>query len=402
MKIPFMDLKQQYAALWEEIGPELQTLFGQCAFIGGDYVRKFEREIADYLGVKHAIGCGNGTDALSLALRACGVKPGDEVITTPFSFFATAEAVAAVGAIPVFVDVKHSDYTMDPDKIEAAITEKTKVILPVQIFGACCDMERVSQIARRHGLRVVEDDAQAIGSSYKGRMAGTLGDIGCFSFYPTKNLGGCGDGGMCTTNDDDLAVILQALREHGAGKNGAKALELLDGIPAEVETSEQASELYDPYKYYNYLIGYNSRLDAIQACVLSIKLKRLESYNRRRTEIAKRYLDGLTKAVQCPDYSGERVPCWHQFVILSAYKEKLCRYLGEHGIGSGTFYPVPLHRQKAFNAENCKNAGASLPTAEKISAQSVCLPIYPELSDEQVDYVIEIVNGFYEEREVVC
>ena len=398
MRVPFMDLKEQYGALWGEIGPELQKLFSQCAFIGGSYVQTFEREMAEYLGVKHALGCGNGTDALSLALRACGVKPGDEVITTPFSFFATAEAIAAVGAVPVFVDVKPDDYTMDPGKIEAAVSEKTKVILPVQIFGACSDMDRIVEIARGHGLKVVEDDAQAIGSSYKGRKAGTLADIGCFSFYPTKNLGGCGDGGMCTTNDDDLAVILQALREHGAGKTGARALELLDGVSAAVETAEQATELYDPYKYYNYLIGYNSRLDAIQACVLSIKLKRLDGYNARRAEIARRYLDGLTKEVRCPDYSGDRVPCWHQFVIRSAYKEALCRYLGEHDVGSGTFYPVPLHRQKAFHAGNCKNAGASLPTAEAISAQSVCLPIYPELTDAQVDYVIETVNAFYKEK----
>ena len=394
MRVPFMDLKEQYGALWTEIEPELQTIFEKCTFIGGPYVQKFEQEMADYLGVKHALGCGNGTDALMLALRACGVKPGDEVITTPFSFFATAEAVAAVGALPVFVDVRASDYTMDPDKIEAAITEKTKVVLPVQIFGACCDMDKIVEIAHRHGLKVVEDDAQAIGSSYKGRKAGTLGDIGCFSFYPTKNLGGCGDGGMCTTSDDELAVILRALREHGAGKNGATALELLEGISAAAETVERATELYDPYKYFNYLIGYNSRLDAIQACVLSIKLKRLDAYNARRAEIAKRYLNGLTSEVRCPDYSGERVPCWHQFVICSAHKESLCRYLGEHDIGSGTFYPVPLHRQKAFRDVNCKNAGSSLPTAEMISSQSVCLPIYPELTDEQVDYVIETVNKF--------
>ncbi len=394
MNVPFMDLKEQYGALWTEIGPELEKLFARCAFIGGSYVQSFEEEMQAFLSAGHALGCGNGTDALSLALRACGVQPGDEVITTPFSFFATAEAIAAIGAVPVFVDVKRSDYTMDPERIEAAVTEKTKVILPVQIFGACCDMDPINEIARRHGLRVVEDDAQAIGASYKGRMAGTLGDIGCFSFYPTKNLGGCGDGGMCTTNDGDLALILRALREHGAGKNGARALELLGGPAVQAESAEQATELYDPYKYYNYLIGYNSRLDAIQACVLSIKLKHLNAYNARRAEIARRYLAGLNDSVRCPDYSGDRVVCWHQFVVCSEHKGELCKYLAEHGVGSGTFYPVPLHRQKAFHDGNCKNAGAGLPVAEEICAQSVCLPIYPELSDEQVDYVIETVNGF--------
>ena len=398
MKVPFMDLKTQYAGLWNEIEPKLKTVFEQCAFIGGTYVLRFEQEMAEYLRVKHSVGCGNGTDALSLALRACGVQPGDEVITTPFSFFATAEAIAAIGAVPVFVDVRKSDYTMDPEKIEAAITEKTRVILPVQIFGVCCDMDKITEIAHRHGLRVIEDDAQAIGSSYCGRMAGTLGDIGCFSFYPTKNLGGCGDGGMCTTNDDDLALILRSLREHGAGKSGARALELLEGASVQAETTEKATELYDPYKYFNYLIGYNSRLDAIQACVLSTKLRHLSDYNARRSEIAQRYLNGLSKAVHCPDYSGDRIPCWHQFAVCSEHKNELCRYLDAHGVGSGTFYPVPLHRQRAFHEGNCKNAGASLPVAEWVSARSVCLPIYPELSNEQVDYVIETVNGFYEGR----
>jgi len=398
MNVPFLDLKQQYQGIKAEVEPQVLKLLEGCSYIGGSYVANFEKEMAAYLDVKHVIGCSSGTAALVLALRACNVCPGDEVITTPFTFFATAEAVSSIGAIPVFVDVKQDDYTIDPDKIEAAITDRTKAILPVHIFGAVCDMDRIMEIAKKHQLRVIEDDAQAIGSVYKGRKAGTLGDVGCFSFYPTKNLGGCGDGGMVTTNDDDLAVILHALHEHGAGRNGAKALELLSGVKEEAETAEQETELYNPYKYFNYLIGYNSRLDALQACVLSVKLRHLDAYNAQRAHIAERYLEGLTGKIRRPVYACDSKPCWHQFVVRSAYKQELCSYLSEHGVGNGTFYPVPLHRQKAFDAHNCKNPNASLPVAEEISSQSVCLPIFPEMTEEQIQYVIDTVNTFYEGR----
>lgn len=398
MNVPFLDLKQQYQTIKAEVEPQVLALLEGCSYIGGRYVDAFEQEMSAYLDVKHAIGCSSGTAALVLALRACNVQPGDEVITTPFSFFATAEAIACIGALPVFVDVKQEDYTIDPEKIEAAITERTKAILPVHIFGAACDMDRIMEIARTHKLRVIEDDAQAIGSVYKGRKAGTLGDIGCFSFYPTKNLGGCGDGGMITTNDDDLALVLRALREHGAGQNGAKALELLGGAQEKVEMSEQVTELYNPYKYYNYLVAYNSRLDAIQACILSIKLKHLDEFNAKRAHIAQRYLDGMTAKLRRPEYAENCKSCWHQFVVRSDYKQELCGYLSEHGIGNGSFYPVPLHQQKAFNERNCVNPNAYLPVAEEISAQSVCLPIFPEMTEEQIQYVIDMVNKFYEER----
>lgn len=399
MQVPFLDLKAQYRALLPEIREEIMPIFESCAFIGGSHVRDFEDRMSEYLGAKHVIGCGSGTDALVLALRACNVRPGDEVVTTAFSFFATAEAIAATGAKPVFVDVKHSDYTIDPEKIERAISDKTKAILPVHIFGALCDMDAINAIAKKHGLYVIEDDAQAIGAEYKGRKAGTLGDIGCFSFYPTKNLGGCGDGGMVTTNDDTLAVNIRALHEHGAGRNGALALGNLEGVSEEPETAEKATELYDPYKYYNYLIGYNSRLDAIQACVLSIKLKHLEEYNSARAHHAAYYMKHLTDRIRLPEYAEDTVPCWHQFVIRSEHKAELCAYLTEHGVGNGTFYPVPLHQQKAFNASNCVNPGASLPVAEELSSETVCLPIFPEMSDGMLEYVVNTVNGFYEEKE---
>ena len=400
MNVPFFDIKQQYQQLKHEIEVEISGLLENCAYIGGDYLTNFERQAAEYLSAKHAMGCSSGTSALILALRACNVRPGDEVITTPFTFFATAEAIACIGAIPVFVDVRQDDYNIDPDKIEHAITKKTRAILPVHIFGAPCDMDSINRIARNHGLKVIEDCSQAIGSSYKGRMAGTLGDVGCFSFYPTKNLGGCGDGGMVTVNDDDLYAVLLALHEHGAGRNGAKAARLLNGAVNDPISAESSTEWYDPYKYFNYLIGYNARLDAVQACVLSIKLKRLDQFNANRARIAHAYMNGLTERLRQPVYRTDTRPCWHQFVVRSAYKRELCDYLHDHGVGSGTFYPVPLHRQKAFDAGNSRVAGNgdSLPVAEEISAQSVCLPMFPELTDGQIFHVINTVNRFYEER----
>lgn len=398
MKVPFLDLKIQYQGIKDEVEPQILDIMKNCCYIGGKYVNDFERSMEDYLGVKHVSGCSNGTDALVLGLKACGVNPGDEVITTPFTFFASAEAIASIGAIPVFVDIRREDYTIDPDKIEAAVTDKTKAIMPVHIFGAPCDMDRINEIAGKYSLKVIEDAAQAIGSEYKGRKAGTLGDVGCFSFYPTKNLGGAGDGGMVTTDRDDLDVILRAYKEHGAGQSGAKAQELLGGEPERLETGEIVTELYNPYKYYNYLIGYNSRLDALQAAVLSVKLKHLDEYNANRAKIARMYFDGLTDRLRRPVYSSDIKPCWHQFVVCSEYKEELCAYLSENGVGSGTFYPVPLHLQKAFNSSNCKNYGAGLDIAELTASQSVCLPIFPEMSEEQVMFVINIVNRFYEEK----
>lgn len=396
MKVPFLNLKIQYEKIMKEINAEIEDVFKNTAFIGGEKVKVFEENIAEYVGTKYAVGCNSGTDALVLALRACGVLPGDEVITTAFSFFATAEAIAAVGAIPVFIDINESDYNIDVSKISEAITDKTKAILPVHIFGAPCDMDAIMSIAKKHGLRVIEDDAQAIGSMYKGRKAGSLGDVGCFSFYPTKNLGGAGDGGMVTTNDEELATIMRALREHGSGLNGAKALEYLGGAVEDTIVNEKVTDLYNPYKYYNYLIGYNSRLDAIQASVLNIKLKYLDGYNERRRQIAKMYIDNLTKKVVTPVYSENVVSCFHQFVIATDCKYELCDYLNKNEVGCGTFYPVPLHEQKAFNSDNCKNYNIDLPVSQMMSEKTVCLPIFPEMSDDMVEYVIECVNKYFE------
>ena len=398
MNVPFLDLKEQYKTIQNEAETAVLDILENCCYIGGKYVADFENEVKNYLNTGYALGCSNGTDALVLGLKACNIKPGDEVITTPFTFFATAEAISSIGAIPVFVDVKEEEYNIDPEKIEAAITDKTKAILPVHIFGAPCDMDRIMDIARAHSLYVIEDCAQAIGSEYKGRKAGSLGDVGCFSFYPTKNLGGVGDGGMVTTSNEEIYIAVKAYKEHGAGEAGARLIEIREGIKEEINEETSQTELYNPYKYYNYVIGYNSRLDAIQAAVLSVKLKHLDDYNSLRTRIAKKYFDCLSDKLRRPQYTNDIKPCWHQFVIRSEYKGELCAFLSENGVGNGSFYPIPLHKQKAFNSNNSKVSGGNLPVAEMLATQTVCLPVFPEMTDEQINYVIETVNKFYEDK----
>ena len=391
MKVPFYGIQQQNSPLYDEIRADIEEVFKTSSFVEGPAVKKFERSVEEYLGSAHAVTCGNGTDALMLALRACSVNPGDEVITSPFSFFATAEAIAAVGAVPVFVDIRNTDYLIDPDKIEEAITDKTKAIIPVHIFGCCCDMDRINEIAHRHGLKVIEDAAQAIGSEYKGRKAGTLGDIGCFSFYPTKNLGGCGDGGMCTTNSDDLETILRAVKAHGSGEIGAKAREILGGGMGEASGTEFG---IDYQKYHNHVVGYNSRLDSLQAVCLSAKLKKIDLYNKRRDEIAEMYSANLPINVKIPLYDVNTKPCWHQFAIRTSRKKGLSRFLTENGVGNAAFYQVPLHKQAALVGK-CRVPDDGLPVAEKVCSETVCLPIYPELTDEQAMYVIEKVRDFF-------
>ena len=362
----------------------------------GPKTKEFERQITEYCGSAKTVCLSAATTALEMTLRVLGIGQGDEVIVPAYTYTASCSVICHVGATPVMIDSQTDREEMDYSKMAEAITEKTKAILPVHIFGAPADMDKINEIAKKHGLKVIEDDAQAIGSEYKGRKAGTLGDVGCFSFYPTKNLGGAGDGGMVTTNDDDIFTMLKAYKEHGAGEAGAKTLELQEGIVESIDTAEKATELYNPYKYFNYVIGHNSRLDAMQAAVLSVKLKHLDEYNAKRAAIAKKYFDGLTDKIKLPQYDEDTKPCWHQFVIRSEHKSELCAFLSENGVGNGTFYPVPLHRQKAFNTGNSRISGDSLPVAEMISSQSVCLPVFPEMTDEQVQYVIETVNRFYE------
>ena len=392
MNVPFLDLRRQYENLREELEIAVIEVMRSGAYIGGKYVDEFEKNMKAYLGVDYVISCANGTDAIMIALRACGVGPGDEVITTPFTFFATAEAVAAIGALPVFADIGESDFNIDPCKIEEKITPKTKAILPVHIFGWPCEMDEINRIAKNNGIVVVEDAAQAVGCEYKGGKIGNSNNLVTFSFYPTKNLGAFGDAGMLATNDENLALIARALREHGMAKIGAKAKELLYGTKNEHAIEHTGDSLYNPYKYFNYLIAYNSRLDAVQAAILNVKLRRLDEYNTNRARIASIYESGLKNFVKTPMPPPNGKSCYHQYAIRTKRKVVLGEYLSGRGMGSGAFYPVPLHLQKAFDYLGYKPG--DMPIAEMIASQTVCLPIFPELTDEEAEAVITAIVEF--------
>lgn len=392
MKIPLLDLQRQYKQLKDELEPVMLETLASGGYIQGPRVMHLEQSLCDYLGVRHAVTVGNGTDALVIVLKAMGIGAGDEVITTPFTFFATAESIAAVGAVPVFCDVCEDTFNLDPEKLEEKITKKTKAIMPVHIFGQPADMAEIDAVAKKYGLRVIEDACQAIGAEYKGEKIGTLGDAACFSFFPTKNLGCFGDGGLITTNDDDLAIICRAMREHGSGKNGALAAKAM-GQSVELLDVEQGDLLYNPYKYFNYLIGCNSRLDAVQAAVLNVKLSYLDSWNKKRAEHAEYYTKALIgSAYRTPTVFEDRKHCFHQYALRTDHKDALADFLAENGIASGAFYPVPLHLQKVFEGPGYQKG--AFPVAEKICAQTVCLPIFPELTEEEQDYIIDILKKF--------
>jgi dTDP-4-amino-4,6-dideoxygalactose transaminase len=396
MKVPVLDLKRQYEIIKDEVESEILEVSRSGYYIMGPKVAKFESEMSVYLNVKHIISVSNGTDALVLALKACGIAEGDEVITTPFSFFATAEAVSLVGATPVFVDVEDKAFNIDPDKIEAKITDKTKAILPVHIFGQASDMDSINSLAKRHNLYVIEDACQAIGAKFKGANVGTLGNIACFSFFPTKNLGAFGDAGMIATNDDSLAIICKALREHAGGKMGSDAKDIRNGKYKENEQKEENS-LYNPYKYYNYLIGHNARMDAMQAAVLSVKLKYLDSFNEKRAATAKYYIEQLKDCdVITPVNLENRFHIWHQFAIRTKEKDKLGEYLSKNGISTGAFYPVPLHLQKAYEFLGYKTG--DLPVSEMLAGETLCLPIFPELDDDEKEYVVTKIIEYFTKK----
>jgi dTDP-4-amino-4,6-dideoxygalactose transaminase len=394
MNVKLFDLTRQYQTLKDQLEPAVCKLMAGGLFIQGEAVSLFEQSFAAYIGVKHAIAVNSGTDALLIAMRALGIGAGDEVITTPFTFFATVEPILNLGATPVFADVCPDTFNIDPADIERRITKKTKAILPVHIFGQPARMDEILQIASKHGIKVIEDACQAVGSEYGGRKTGSLGDVGCFSFFPTKNLGAFGDGGMITTDDDRTATLCRAYLQHGAGQNGAKARHYLDGSPDDLADAVEPSGLYNPYKYYNYVVGYNSRLDAMQATVLSVKLPYLDRFNQFRTRIADAYTAGLSdcKTVAVPAVASGVKPVWHQYALRCERKEALMQHLADHHIGCAPFYPVPLHLQKALDTLGYKPG--DLPAAERLSAQSVCLPIFPELSVEEIAYILKTLREF--------
>ncbi len=359
--IPMVDLKRQYHKLKDEIDQGMLTALENTQFILGPNVREFEKEAADNLGAQHAVSCASGTDALHLALLAAGIGPGDEVITTTFTFIATAEAICYLGATPVFVDIDDKTFNMDLDATESAITDKTRAIIPVHIFGQPVDMSRIMQLADKHNLLVVEDCAQSYGADIKGKMTSTFGIAGCHSFFPSKNLGCFGDGGMVTTDDENVAERLGVLRNHGSFE-----------------------------RYHHNIIGYNSRLDELQAVILRTKLKHIKEFNHERRRAAHYYSEQLTGLVTPPHEDGIGTHVYHQYVTLTDKRDAIMNKLTENDIACAIYYPIPLHKQPVF-AEQYKTV--SLPVSERVSEQCMALPIHPELTNKQIDQIISVIKS---------
>lgn len=385
MNIQLMNIRRQHETHAAEYEEAALRVLRSGGYIGGEDVAVFEEEFAVYQGAKYGISCGNGTDALVLALRAMGIGPGDEVVTVSWTFFATAESVAAVGATPVFVDVCPDTYCMDPALVEKAITDKTKAVLPVNFYGQSCDMDALRAICKEHGLWLIADCAQSAGTRYKGERKNALGDVSCFSFFPTKNLGCDGDGGMILTDNESVARACRSLKVHGCGKDGLWTLRReyeMKGktLPENIPVGES--------KYYNYLIGYNSRLDAIQAAILRKKLTHLDEFVEGRRKNARLYNEALAGTEYVtpfePDYST------HSYYIYALKHRDAQRIMGrlkEAGVPCGTYYPVPLHLQGAF-AELGYREG-DLPVTEELSQTTFAIPIFPELFDEERDYIVK-------------
>jgi dTDP-4-amino-4,6-dideoxygalactose transaminase len=377
LSVPALDLKAQYRTIRDEIEPVVREVLESQYFILGPEVAKFEAEAGAYCQAAHAIGCSSGSDALLLPLLALGLKPGDEVVTTPYSFFATAGAIWRTGAKPVFVDIEADTYNIDPALIEAAITPRTRAIIPVHLYGHAADMTPINQIARQHKLFVLEDAAQAIGAAYQGKRAGTLGDAAAFSFYPSKNLGGFGDAGMVTTDDPTLAKQLARLRVHGM----------------------------EP-KYHHHEVGYNARIDALQAAILRVKLRHLDDWTHARREVAASYArlfekDGLTDVVTLPVEKPEHFHVYNQFVIRvpAEARDPLRNHLASHRIGSEIYYPIPLHRQVCFASLGHKPG--DFPISEAAATETIALPIYPELAEESLRHVVESIANFFDAQSIL-
>lgn len=359
-QIPILDLQPQIQAHWDEFNAAFQRVMRSGQFILGPEEKAFEQECAAYLGVKHAIGLNSGTDALYIALRGLGIGPGDEVITTPFSFFATAEAISHVGATPVFVDIEEDSFNLSPDLIEAVVTSRTKAIIPVHLFGRPCDMDRILAIAEKHGLNIVEDCAQSFGATWKGKQTGSMGAYGCFSFFPTKNLSAFGDGGMLTTDDDELAAKARMLRAHGSRK-----------------------------KYHNESVGYNSRLDEMQAALLRVKLPHIDEWNGLRRAVAQAYWDRLSSDpnLVLPDIVDGHV--FHQYTVRvkAGRRDKLQTALTQAGVGTMVYYPLPIHHLKLYQESHAKT---HCPVAEQTANEVLSFPIWPEMDRNEI--ILNIFN----------
>lgn len=370
--VPPLDLTRQYATIESDVSAAVLKVLASGQYINGPVVQSFSEEFGEYVGTQECVVCNSGTDALYLALRALNIGAGDEVITSPFTFIATAEAISAVGAKPVFTDIEQATFNLDPAKIEAAITERTKAIMPVHIFGQPMDMDAVMAIAQKHHLPVIEDCAQATGAQWNDKKVGSIGRIGCFSFFPTKNLGGCGDGGALTTDDPEIAASARLIRDHGS-----------------------------KVRYHHEAIGINSRLDAVQAAILKIKLQYLEDWNAQRQKVAAYYgqLLAPVAGVRSPSTSPQGRHVWNQYSILlegftDEKRDRLREKMSEQGVSTMVYYPLPLHRQPVY-----KDLGyqpGDLPVTDRAANEVLALPMFPELSTDQQDQVIQTLKTVLE------
>lgn len=388
MKISLMNVQRQHETYATEYENAALKVLRSGSYIGGEEVTRFEQEFAEYEGAKFGVSCGNGTDALVLALRSIGIGLGDEVITVSWTFFATAESIAAVGATPVFVDVCSDTYCMNPALVEDVITEKTRAILAVHFYGQSCDMDALHTICKRYNLYLITDCAQSTGTTYKGERKNSLGDISCFSFFPTKNLGCDGDGGMILTDNEDFARACRSLKVHGSGKDGLWFLKReydMKGIPFPKDMPVGES------KYYNYLIGYNSRLDAIQAAILRKKLTHIDAFiegRRKNAEFYNKMLKG-TEYITPLEAEGSG-HSYYIYALKHPKAQEIMIKLQAAGIACGTYYPVPLHLQGAFSYLGYKEG--DLPVTEEMSKHSFAIPVFPELTDEERNYIIKMLK----------
>jgi dTDP-4-amino-4,6-dideoxygalactose transaminase len=368
MKIPMLDLSEQYQGLRDEMIAALDQVMTSSRFILGDNVKKLESDVAEYSNVKFGIGVGNGSDAIHISLQGVGVQAGDEVITTPFTFFATGGAIARTGATPVYVDIDPETFNIDPSKIEAAITEKTKAIIPVHLYGQMADMEEIKRIADKHNLKVIEDAAQAIGAKQNGKNVGELGTTAAYSFFPTKNLGAYGDAGMIVTDDEEVAENCRVIRVHGSKP-----------------------------KYYHHVLGYNSRLDELQAAILNVKFPHLDNWSEQRRKHAAYYTELLNEKlpgkVVTPIEKEGNYHVFHQYTIRVEKRDELQAFLKENDVASMIYYPLPLHVQPVFKDLGYKEG--DLPVSEKAAKEVISLPMFPELKREQQEYVVEKIVEFF-------
>jgi len=364
-KVPYLDLPAQIRSVRKEIDVALARALDNCSFILGPDVAQFEKDFAQFCGAQHALGFNSGTSALHAAMLLCGVGPGDEVITTPYTFIATSWAISYCGAKPVYVDIDAATFNLDPKLIEAKITPRTKAILPVHLYGHPFDVDAIQAICRKHNLPFVEDAAQAVGAKYKGKTVGALGDISCFSFYPGKNLGACGEGGALVTNNPAFAARAKSLREHGSTQ-----------------------------RYHHDEVGYNYRMEGFQGAVLGVKLKHIAQWNAERRRVAQHYTELLAGTpLQLPHEADYAESAWHLYTVRTPRRDELKKFLDDNGIGNAVHYPIPLHLQKAYVSLGHKPG--DFPVAEKAAREVLSLPLFPELTDTQIQRVVEVVKNFF-------